>query len=61
MFLSAERTIEDLTEDVTRASKRVAILTDFDQHGKRRTKRFFRNCRTKLMSSRSHGKNLEPS
>lgn len=39
IFLSAERTVEDLTEDVTRASKRVAILTDFDQHGKEENKK----------------------
>ena len=34
IFLSAERTHEDLCEDVSRTSKKVAVLTDFDEHGK---------------------------
>lgn len=34
IFLSAERTVEDLTEDVIRGADRVAVLTDFDEHGK---------------------------
>lgn len=34
IFLSAERTLEDLVEDVTRGAETVAVLTDFDQHGK---------------------------
>ena len=34
IFMSAERTVEDLVEDVSRGSQRVAVLTDFDAHGK---------------------------
>ncbi|MFB6147384.1 MAG: hypothetical protein ABEJ66_00720 [Candidatus Nanohaloarchaea archaeon] len=34
IFLSAERETEDLVEDVGRRSERVAVLTDFDEHGK---------------------------
>lgn len=34
IFLSAERTIEDLVEDVSRGSNKTAVLTDFDSHGK---------------------------
>lgn len=36
IFLSAERKIDDLVEDVSRGSKRTAVLTDFDEHGKNR-------------------------
>lgn len=39
IYLSAERSIEDLTEDVERASERVAVLTDFDTHGKEENKK----------------------
>lgn len=38
IFQSAERTTEDLAEDVARASKTVVILTDFDSHGKEQNK-----------------------
>ncbi len=34
IFLSAERKLKDLVEDVSRGAKRVAVLTDFDEHGK---------------------------
>jgi 5S rRNA maturation endonuclease (ribonuclease M5) len=34
IFLSAEKTVEDLVEDVSRGSERTAVLTDFDSHGK---------------------------
>jgi 5S rRNA maturation endonuclease (ribonuclease M5) len=34
IFMSAERTVEDLVEDVSRGSNAVAVLTDFDAHGK---------------------------
>ena len=34
IFLSAERTVEDLVEDVARRSDRAAVLTDFERHGK---------------------------
>lgn len=38
IYLSAEKTVEDLVEDVSRGSERVAILTDFDEHGKEANK-----------------------
>ncbi|MFB6204475.1 MAG: hypothetical protein ABEJ75_02420 [Candidatus Nanohaloarchaea archaeon] len=38
IFLSAERTLEGLVEDVTRGADRVAVLTDFDEHGKEQNK-----------------------
>ncbi len=34
IFTSAERSHEDLCEDVSRSSSKVAVLTDFDNHGK---------------------------
>lgn len=34
VFMSAERTIDDLVEDIERGTERVAVLTDFDSHGK---------------------------
>lgn len=34
VFMSAERTLEDLVEDVSRGASRVGVLTDFDNHGK---------------------------
>ena len=34
IFMSAERTVEDLVEDVSRGADRVAVLTDFDSTGK---------------------------
>lgn len=34
IFLSAERKLEFLAEDVERGADRVAVLTDFDSHGK---------------------------
>lgn len=42
VFLSAERTVEDLKEDVARGSKRVAVLTDFDTHGKEQNREIAR-------------------
>jgi len=33
IFLSAEKTLEGLAEDVGRAAERVAVLTDFNNHG----------------------------
>ncbi|MFB6145721.1 MAG: hypothetical protein ABEJ99_04430 [Candidatus Nanohaloarchaea archaeon] len=38
IFLSAERSLEDLVEDVSRGSQKVVILTDFDSHGKEENK-----------------------
>lgn len=34
IFLSAEKSVEGLVEDVARGADRVAVLTDFDNHGK---------------------------
>lgn len=34
IFESAERDLELLTEDIERGADRVAVLTDFDSHGK---------------------------
>lgn len=42
VFLSAERDKEDLAEDVSRRSRRVAVLTDFDDHGKQRNREISR-------------------
>ncbi len=39
IFLSAEKTLEDLAEDLERGSLRTVILTDFDQHGKDENKK----------------------
>lgn len=39
IFLSAERKIEDLVEDVSRGSEKVAVLTDFDNHGKEQNRK----------------------
>ena len=38
VFISAERAVEDLAEDVIRGSDTVAVLTDFDTHGREQNK-----------------------
>lgn len=38
IFLSAERTLDDLVEDVSRGANTVGILTDFDKHGKKQAR-----------------------
>jgi 5S rRNA maturation endonuclease (ribonuclease M5) len=38
IFLSAERNNELLAEDVGRGAERVAVLTDFDSHGKKQNR-----------------------
>ena len=38
IFESAERTHEDLSEDIERGAERIVILTDFDSHGKQQNK-----------------------
>lgn len=48
IFLSAERTVEDLAEDVSRASERVAILTDFDSHGKQQNREILQELQDKV-------------
>ncbi len=48
IFLSAERTIEDLAEDVERASERVAVLTDFDSHGKEENRKIVQELQERV-------------
>lgn len=48
IYLSAERTVEDLAEDVSRGSERVAVLTDFDDHGKERNREIARELEKEL-------------
>ncbi len=42
IFLSAEKTVEGLVEDVSRGANRVAVLTDFDTHGKEEARKISR-------------------
>ncbi|QGA80532.1 hypothetical protein [Candidatus Nanohalobium constans] len=42
IFMSAEKTVEDLVEDVSRGSERTAVLTDFDSHGEEASKEISR-------------------
>lgn len=39
IFQSAERATEDLAEDVGRGANRVAVLTDYDAHGRKEAKK----------------------
>lgn len=48
IFLSAERSVEDLSEDVKRASDRIAILTDFDNHGKEENKKILQELQSEV-------------
>lgn len=48
IFLSAERKLEDLVEDVSRGAERVAVLTDFDEHGKERNREIARQLERKV-------------
>jgi 5S rRNA maturation endonuclease (ribonuclease M5) len=48
IFLSAERKLEDLVEDVSRSTERVAVLTDFDDHGKKRNREIARELEKKI-------------
>jgi len=48
VFLSAERTTEDLAEDIERSSDRVAVLTDFDSHGKKQAKEISQELQGKV-------------
>lgn len=56
IFMSAERTHEDLCEDVARASKKVAVLTDFDSHGKDEAREISRKLQEEVDVIRSHRK-----
>jgi len=51
VFLSAEKTVEDLVEDVVRGSNRTAILTDFDSHGKKENKKIRKALEEKVNNS----------
>jgi len=42
IFLSAEKTVEDLAEDAARRADKAAVLTDFDTHGKKQAKEISR-------------------
>lgn len=53
IFLSAERKVEDLVEDVERGSKRTAVLTDFDRHGKQANREISHELQGKVKNSRS--------
>ncbi|MFB6182673.1 MAG: toprim domain-containing protein [Candidatus Nanohaloarchaea archaeon] len=53
IFTSAERTLEDLVEDVSRGAKKVAVLTDFDEHGKKQNKKISRKLEKKIDVIRS--------
>ena len=58
IFLSAEKTVEDLVEDVARGSKRTAILTDFDSHGKKENKKIRQALEGKINNSISSREEL---
>lgn len=62
IFLSAERTVEGLVEDVSRGSDRTAVLTDFDSHGKEQAKEISHalqgEVRNSISSRREFGKQL---
>ncbi|WP_414837263.1 hypothetical protein ACK3SF_03270 [Candidatus Nanosalina sp. VS9-1] len=53
IFLSAERTIEDLVEDVSRGSERTAVLTDFDKHGKEQNRKISQALQGEVKNSHS--------
>ena len=48
IFQSAEKTIEGLVEDVSRGSDKVAVLTDFDSHGKKQGKEITHELRKEV-------------
>ena len=58
IFMSAERTHEDLCEDVSRASERVAVLTDFDSHGKEEAREISRKLQQDVDVIRSARKDF---
>ncbi|MFB6100709.1 MAG: hypothetical protein ABEK16_05555 [Candidatus Nanohalobium sp.] len=53
IFMSAERTHEDLCEDVARASEKTAVLTDFDSHGKEEAREISRKLQEEIDVVRS--------
>lgn len=54
IFLSAEKTIEGLVEDVSRGSDKTVVLTDFDDHGKEEAEKISRELDKKIDVIRSH-------
>ncbi len=62
IFLSAEKTIEDLVENVSRGSERTAVLTDFDSHGKEQNRKISHalqgEVKNSISSRREFGKQL---
>ncbi|MFB6158604.1 MAG: hypothetical protein ABEJ95_02980 [Candidatus Nanohalobium sp.] len=53
IFLSAERTHDDLCEDITRSTEKVVVLTDFDQHGKEEAREISRRLQKDIDVVRS--------
>jgi 5S rRNA maturation endonuclease (ribonuclease M5) len=53
ILLSAEKTHQDLVEDVSRRSEKAAVLTDFDQHGKKQAKEISRKLQQEIDVLRS--------
>ena len=62
IYMSAEKSVEDLTEDVIRGSDTVAILTDFDSHGKQQNKKIAQALQEDILvdfsARKSFGKEL---
>jgi len=58
IFLSAEKTVEGLVEDVSRGASRVAVLTDFDSHGKKQAEKISRMLQEEVDVLRSHRKDF---
>jgi len=48
IFLSAERKTELLAEDVERGAEKVAVLTDFDSHGKEQNRKIRQQLQDKV-------------
>ncbi|PSH01711.1 MAG: hypothetical protein BRC27_01240 [Nanohaloarchaea archaeon SW_10_44_10] len=48
IFLSAERKTELLVEDVERGAEKVAVLTDFDSHGKEQNRKIRQQLQDKV-------------
>ena len=54
IYLSAEKTVEGLIEDVSRGANRVVVLTDFDNHGKEEAEKISRELDKEIDVLRSH-------
>lgn len=48
IFLSAQKTLEDLLEDVERGAEKVGVLTDFDSHGKEEAEKIRHELQKKI-------------